>query len=85
MELKVQRRGPVPARRQVVGFPELAEKDRVDAMGTALQRLKGYVEPYRVVVMPRIVVCVVTVSAAIAPELMSARQMGEAVMREGER
>jgi len=38
---------------EVVGFPEVVEKDRVDAMSMALQRLRGYVEPYRVVVLPR--------------------------------
>ena len=35
--------------------PEVAEKDRVDAMGMALQRLKGYVEPYRAILLPKMV------------------------------
>ena len=38
---------------EVVGFPEVAEKDRVDAMSMALQRLRGYVEPYRAILLPR--------------------------------
>ena len=32
---------------------EVAEKDRVDAMSMALQRLRSYVEPYRAILLPR--------------------------------
>lgn len=38
---------------EVVGFPELTEKDRVDAMSMALQRLRGQAEFHRAVVEPR--------------------------------
>ena len=31
----------------------MAEKDRVDAMSMALQRLRSYVEPYRAILLPR--------------------------------
>jgi len=35
---------------EVVGFPELKHDDRCDALSMALQRLRGYVEPYCAVV-----------------------------------
>jgi hypothetical protein len=35
------------------GFPEVAEKAAVDAMSMALERLRGYVEPYRAILLPR--------------------------------
>ena len=34
-------------------FPEVAEKDGVDAMSMALQRLRGYVERHRAILLPR--------------------------------
>jgi len=36
-----------------VRFSEVGEKDRVDAMSMALQRLRSYVEPYRAILLPR--------------------------------